>query len=213
MVDRLDLYDLLSVLVPGAIVVGWIPLCWPDILLIAHPVFPEAFTVILLIALSMVVGQVTQSISGAIEKLHDWTFGGKADALLMEKKLKAVNAELIDRVRSKIISEAGAEMSDDAAFLYAQEQARSVSHSRTERFNALYAYNRNLIGVLLIMILNFSISMVLGGVQRWPYQQTMLGVLGTLLLIQWFRARRRAEYFVREVLVTCETALDSRVKS
>jgi len=213
MVDKFDFYDLLSVVVPGAILVGWIPICWPDILLIAHPKFPDAFTVILLIALSMFVGQVAQSISSMIEKLHDLTFKGKASELLMKKKLKTVNAELIDRVRAKIDRHSGNELSDDAAFLYAQEQARSVSHSRTERFNALYAYNRNLIGVLLIMIVNFSMSMGYGGVQRWPYQQAILGVLVALFFIQWFRARRRAEYFVREVLVTCETALDSRPKS
>ncbi len=213
MVDKFDFYDLLSVLVPGAILVGWIPICWPDILLIAHPKFPDAFTVLLLIALSMVVGQVAQSISSMIEKLQDLTFSGKVSEQLMKKKLKTVNPELVDRVRAKIVRHAGVELGDDSAFLYAQEQARSVSHSRTERFNALYAYNRNLIGVLLIMILNFSISMGYGGVQQWPYRQAILGILVLLLGIQWFRARRRAEYYVREVLVTCETALESRPKS
>ncbi len=212
MVDKLEFYDLLSVVVPGTILVAWVPMCWPELLTIDHPSFPDAFTVILLIALSLAAGQLAQTISSYLEKISDWTFKGKASSLLMKKKLQLVSAELTDRVRAKINLHAGSELSDDSAFLYAQEQARSVAHSRVERFNAIYAFNRNMIGVTLIMIINFCFSMSYGGVEYWPYREVLLGLLGFVLIVQWFRARRRAEYHAREVLVTCETALDGRRK-
>jgi hypothetical protein len=169
--------------------------------------------VILLIALSMAAGQIAQSISSWTEKLQDRYFQGQARDRLLTAATKTEDQALVERVLPKIRQLMGREADPREAFAFAEVRARCVPYSRTERFNALYAYHRNMVGVLLIMLVNFAFSMAYGGVREWPYQAAILVGLVVLLALQWYRSRKRAEYHAREVLTAFELAADSEIRS
>lgn len=78
MLDRLDYYDLLGVVVPGTLLVCWLPICFPVLSQVAASSdLSEAFEVIALVVLAFFVGQLVQAIASLVEPVLYWTWGGR----------------------------------------------------------------------------------------------------------------------------------------
>ena len=78
MTSKFNYYDILGVLVPGVLFSAWIPICFPDLAEItANWPFPEAFTVIVLTALAVFLGQIIQALGSIMEHALFKTWGGR----------------------------------------------------------------------------------------------------------------------------------------
>jgi hypothetical protein len=212
--DKFDLYDVLGVLIPGSIVLGLVCVTFPEIAArFSAPQFPEAFSVICLIALAFLVGHLIQAIASMFEPLLYWTWGGRPSERALQKGLgdRYLPLDTAQRIRTKLAGVVGAKASDRSLFLYAMQKAETSGNSRVAKFNGLFAYHRAMLMLIAVGLVLLLSSMGLGTLKRWPLsekvQTTIAGVV--LLVIMWFRSKQRGFYYVREVLSTAERVIDS----
>lgn len=211
--NKFDAYDLLGVLVPGTLVLGWIPFCFPAVASGAWPAFPDAFRVVLLTALAVFVGQLIQAIASQIEPLIYKSWGGRPSDTALSGGLKRyLPAESATRIRGKLSDIVGAGTANESLFIYAMQMTDGEDEGRARRFNTLYAYHRALLVLVLLCGLSLGASMIWGAAFAWTGGQKIIAGIGalTLLIFIWHRARQRAFYYVREVLLTAERILDDR---
>ncbi len=214
--EKLDLYDLLSTLVLGSLAVAWVPVCFPALQSVKAPAYPEAFSVIVLTALALFVGQLIQSLGSLLEPLVDRTFGGR----LSEKALRSglgdryLPAGAAARIRAKLQASVGQNAADRDLFLSAMTCAQGAAEQRVALFNGLYAYHRGLLVLTLFAAAVLAASSAWGAAAGWPSGlRWALGVLFLCLLpLCWYRTKQRAMYFVREVLYTAERQLDRQAR-
>ncbi len=78
MTNKIDFYDILGFLIPGTLLVCWVPICFPSISSMASALkFPSAFAVIALTALSVMLGHLMQAVEESIiEPAIQRTWGG-----------------------------------------------------------------------------------------------------------------------------------------
>ncbi len=191
MTDKFEFYDILSILIPGTLLLALMSIGFPALAIRFTAVkFPEAFGVICLVALAVFMGQVVQAISSLIEPLLEWTWGGRASEKALRKGLgtRYLPADTAKRIKQKLAGCVGSAESDRSLFLYAMQRAETSGNSRVAKFNGLYAYHRAMFTLLLI------------------------GIVVVLLLIIWRRAKQRGFFYVREVLSTTEQLIDSQQK-
>jgi hypothetical protein len=211
MTDKIDYYDIVSHIIPGTILMSWIPVCFPSILAIAVPKYPEAFATFALIALSLFVGQLVLAISSIVVEplLYRW-WGGRPSDQVFTKGIEKFSKEDAARVRAKLSVRVGGQASDASLFLCAMQLSESATDSRVPKFNGLYAYHRCLTTLVLICSLLFLFSFQGGLAASWSLLTNIAAIAAQVILLGLVlkRTHQRANYYVREVLLTAERILD-----
>lgn len=216
MADKFDAYDLLGIIVPGALLLGWAAYCFPEAAAGSPQVaFPEAFTFVLLTALAVFLGQIVQSLASLVEPVIHWTWRGRPSDVALRSGLKRyLPAETSRRIKRKLQEAIGRDSEDHSLFLYAMQQTDGRDVGRVRRFNSLYAYHRALLVLSAVGALMLGGAMIWGWAAVWRWQSKAAAAAAFVLLIWlvWYRAWQRACYYVREVLLTAERLLDDEKK-
>jgi hypothetical protein len=218
MQDKLDIYDILGVLVPGVLVVCAVPLAFPTISqAIAAANLPDGFAFVGLTAASIFTGYLVQALASLVEPALTKTWGGRASE-------RALTCGLGDRyfcqadgtrIRAKLLPLAHGGASDQSLFNVAMQIAENCGSARIARFNALYAYHRALV-LLAVISLGLFLWSFAGGIASrltWKLSIAIIAVLLSLLALFWHRAKQRGFYYVREVLYCAERQLSQENSS
>lgn len=214
MLEKIDYYDALGVLLPGTLMVAWVPICFPTILLIRVPEYPDLFVGLVLVALAIVVGQLVQAIASMLEPLLWATWGGMHSHRAMKGQLpRCLPTAEVERIKVRLAAYARGNTSDGALFRCAMQLADGAAVGRVAKFNALYAYHRNLAATgflcLALFIASAAFHGAAAGLSRgMVIAGTAAAVAVTAIL--WNRARQRSMYYVTEVLMTAENVLSCR---
>ena len=213
MTEKFDYYDTLSFFVPGMLLLGWIVICFPSLVQLGSSAnFPSAFATLLLMALSLFLGQIIQAVASIVEPVIYRTWGGRPSDRAIQAGIKDyLPEETAIRIRKKLEKAIGEQTEIHSLFLFAMQSSDSAGAGRSRQFNSLYAYHRGLLVLLFLSGLILLGSMKWGGaasVGIWTNVAASLSVALLTVLI-WHRAKQRAFYYVREVLLTAERVLDS----
>src|SRR5438874_7524089 len=103
--DKFELYDILAVLIPGAIVLGLVSVTFPETVARFAPVgFPPAFAVICLIAVATFLGHLIQAITSLLEPFIYWSWGGRPSERALHAGLgtRYFPADTGRRIRAKL---------------------------------------------------------------------------------------------------------------
>jgi hypothetical protein len=218
MSEKLELYDILGIVVPGALLVYVIPMCFraPTELRSATG-FPDAFLVIVLTALAVFAGHLIQALGSGLEPVLYWTWGGKPSNAALTRGLgeRYLPADAADRIKRKLQAAVGPDQPATSLFLSAMQLAEGAVGSRASRFNALYAYHRALLVLTGLAMILLGAAMEWGALAPWSRETKALLLLANalLLVLLWYRAKQRSLYYVREVLLTAERIIDDRTAS
>ena len=214
MMEKFDLYDLLGTIVPGTLVLGWTVACFPELATWFSQVqFPEAFTVVVLTALAVFVGQLVQAVASLVEPAIYRTWGGRPSDAALDKGLKGFLPEnSAERIKGKLQEAVGRSAERHSLFLYSMQLSDGQDIGRARRFNTLYAYHRGLLVLVVFCGVMLGAAMIWGQAAAWPTGQKLAAgaVVLLLMVLIWYRAWQRACYYVREVLLTAERVLDDR---
>jgi hypothetical protein len=215
MTDRLQLYDVLGALIPGVLVMGAVFLAFPGACeSLQVPKLPDAFSVIALTVAALFLGHVLQALASLAEPVVYWTWGGRPSERALTGRLgsRYLPADTGARIRQKLQAAVGPEASDRSLFLYAMTLAESAPASRASAFNGSYAYHRALLFAATALLVIPAVSTHCGTLKDMPWKHAapILIAAVALLLLLWHRAKQRAFYYVREVLLTAERVLESR---
>jgi hypothetical protein len=215
MQDKLDIYDILGVLVPGVLVVCAVPLAFPTVSqAVAAANLPEGFAIVGLTAASVFAGYLVQALASLLEPVLSKTWGGRASERALTSGLGDRYFCQADgtRIRAKLIPLAHPEAKDQSLFQIAMQIAENCGSARIARFNALYAYHRALVLLAVIAIGLFVWSFAGGIASRltWNQNIAIVAVLLSLLVLFWYRAKQRGVYYVREVLYCAERQLSQQ---
>lgn len=218
MTSKLDLYDILGIVVPGALFIYLIPTCFRvPAELRSTAQFPDAFLVIVLTALAVFLGQLIQAVGSVLEPVLNRTWGGRPSNTALTSGLgeRYLPADAAHCIRRKLQAAVGSDQSGTSLFLFAMQRAEGAAGSRASRFNALYAYHRALLVLAGLAIILFLAAMQWGTISLWsPTHKALLLLANSLLLLMlWHRTKQRSFYYVREVLLTAERVLDDRTAS
>lgn len=215
MSDKFDFYDVLSIIVPGSMLMCAGILFFPDAaksLKIEN--LPEAFSVLVLTAAAVFLGHIIQSLVSIVEPLLDWSWGGRLSEQALKYGLgdRYFPTDSAKRISGKLTTAVGTNASDRSKFLFALQLAETSQNSRVGRFNALYAYHRALLMMMVVALALFLISMFWGPVSKWPICNKLASIGGGLALaaLLWHRTKQRGMYYVREVLYTAERLLNQQ---
>ncbi len=213
--EKFSIYEILSLLVPGSLLLSLIAICFPGIATQARIAdLPEAFSVIVLTALALFLGHVVQAVASIIEPVLERTWGGRLSEQCLQKGLgnRYVPTDSAQRIRAKLATVVGSAASDRSIFLYAMQQAEGAGSARVATFNAAYAYHRALFVLTVFGIGTLMTAVCRGSLKSWSWQGTLgLFIAGFgLLLLVWYRTKQRGMYYVREVLFTAERVLEER---
>lgn len=211
MIEKFEYYDILGIVIPGSLLLAWVQFCFPAVLgLVSASGFPEAFNVLVLIALTIFLGHLVQAIASNIEPLIYWTWGGRPSDQALEGGLAGYLPEdSAARIRGILKEAVGGSPSDHSLFLFAMQKAHSAEVGRASRFNSLYGYHRGLLALLPLAAGLLVAAMVWGQAASWICGQKAgsLILIAVLLVLVWHRTKQRAFYYVREVLLTAERVL------
>ena len=213
MTDKLEYYDILTVLVPGVLLAAWIPFCFPSLTSVGNiPHYPDAFLAAVLTTLAIFLGQLLEAVSSLLEPLLFSTWGGRPSDLALKGGLgRYLPRETAKRIEDKLAtSMAGS--SRHGLFLVAMQNADAADKTRTIRFNALYGYHRSLFFLTLTGLSLLSASAFWGRAASWPTSHVaeLHAAFVIVAALLWHRTRQRAFYYVREVLLTSERVLDAQ---
>lgn len=216
MTDKFEIYDIMGVLVPGALMVCVVPLFFPAVSQLASGVpFPDAFAVIALTALAILAGHLVQAVASLIEPAVHKTWGGRPSDSVFTKGLgdRYLTLELAKRLREKLAAAYGADLDDRSIFQKAMQRAEHAG-GRVPRFNALYGYHRAVMTLSAMVTVLFLLSFF-GGLAwslSWLKNIIILVSLVLFLLVAWHRTKQRGIYYVKEVLLRAEHALEEKDK-
>jgi hypothetical protein len=211
--SKFELYDVIGILIPGAIALGLSCIAFPDVAnRFSTAGFPQAFSVICLIAVAMLFGQLIQAVASLLEPLLYWTWRGRPSERALKRGLgnRYFPIDSAQRIRAKLARSLGTGVSDRSLFLYAMQRAETSGNPRVARFNALFAYHRAMLALIVVGLVLVITSMRWGAIARWPLGEktVIVAAIVALLLITWVRAKQRGYYYVREVLFTAERLID-----
>jgi len=210
--EKLSFYELLSWIVPGSLLVASANAFFPEVgQHFAGAGLPESFRLTALIALAVFLGQIAESLTSLIDPLLQWTWGGRASEVALQRGLgnRYLPIDSAIRIRSILVDAIGHKATDRSLFLFAIQRATASGSTKVETFNALYGYHRVLLTLSLCILLMFSASRCFGLLPQVSNRNTMFIVCGLTLVsaLLWYRARQRGYYFVREVLLSAERVL------
>lgn len=216
MIEKIDIYDIVTSLVQGSLFVMaclvLFPQCLDAMRILA---VPEIVATLMFVSLTYFIGQSIVAVSSILQKALFFTWGGAPSERVFNGRFpkKYLSPDMIDHVREVLERTSFVELSDGALFLKASGIARAAKGSLSERHNQMYAYNRVTITNLLLVIGLVILSRFEGlGANISPTGFALfLGVTVFLLILHWIRARQRAFYYVREVLVVAERELEGGV--
>lgn len=213
MVEKIDLYDLLSTLILGVLGVCWAAVCFPLLKTAGIPNLPDGFATVALVALSLFVGHLIQALASVTEPILTWTFGGRASDIALSKGLgkRYLPVDSAHRIKEKLVAATGRSTSTNhSLFLFAMQRANAASASRCERFNGLFAYHRGLFVFVFLAAAMLGVSARHGAAATWPsgLRGPLIWTALCLLVLVWYRTKQRGLYYVREVLLTAERALN-----
>lgn len=214
MTDKFDFYDVMATLVPGILIVALIGVLFPAMQNRLESGHDGAFAVMALTALSVFAGQLLVAVGSLVEPLLYRTWGGNpSDAALTEglgnRYLPKTKGAAI---RAKLAAECEPDAETVSLFIKAMSLANGAAGSKADRFNGLYAYHRTLL-VLAVAALGLVVLSRFDGLAReWSLGglAAALAFLCGLVSLCWHRARQRAFYFVREVLMTAEQEISKK---
>lgn len=215
--DKFNIYEVLSWLVPGTLLIALVALCFPALTAQASAVkFPDAFGVICLVALAVFLGNLIQAVASILEGIMNWTWGGRPSEVCLQKGLgdRYVPLDTANRIRAKLETASGS-THFRSLFIYAMGRPDVQSSARVNLFNALYAYHRALLvlSVIGVAVLGFAMADGhLDALSNWTKGLLVAASLVTLALI-WHRTKQRAFYYVREVLLNAERSIDQPNKT
>ena len=215
MSDKFELYDVLSTVIPGTLLLALLSIGFPTLAARAATThFPDSFAVMCLLALAVFAGLLVQSISSLLEPIWDWTWGGRPSERALTKGLGAryLPADAATRIRQKLAASVGAKASVRSLFLYAMQQAETSGNARVAKFNGLYSYHRASLTLIFLALILLLAAMRWGAASQWAAPEKIQALIAgmALLLLVWQRAKQRGYYYVREVLSTAERLIDSR---
>ncbi len=214
MAEKLDYYDLLGTLIPGILVVSWCAICFPQLAgIVSSSGLNELFGVIAGVALAVFSGQIMQAVGSLVEPMLFRTWGGRpSDRALQGGLGRYLPADASLRIRGKLQARLGPDASGGSMFLHAMQLSDAAGIGRSARFNGLYAYHRSLVVFVIVALFVALASWRCGLLATWPWSYAAAAVVGLLALfmLAWYRAKQRAFYYVREVLLTAEKVIDER---
>ena len=216
MLEKIDIYDIVTSFVHGTLFVMACLVLFPQCLDVVRILaVPEIVATLMFVSLTYFLGQSIVAVSSILQKALFWTWGGTPSECVFNGRFpkKYLSSDMIDHVREVLKRTTSDELSDEALFLKASGIARASKGSLSERHNQMYAYNRVTITNLLLVIGLVILSRFegLGANISLTGFALLLGVLVLLLILHWIRARQRAFYYVREVLVAAERGLEGGV--
>jgi len=207
-IEKLGYYDILGVVVPGTLLLALIRVCFPGLSQLLCPVgFPEAFLVVILIALALFLGHLVQAIASSAEPLLYWTWGGRPSDRALQGGLDGyLPQDSAARIKKVLARALGGEPSDHSLFLFAVQKAHAAEIGRASQFNSLYGYHRGILTLLVLAAGLLVAAMVWGQGVCWTMGQKVLALVAIVLvlLLVWHRAKQSAFYYVREILLTAE---------
>ncbi len=142
--DKLSVYEVLSWLVPGTLLLGSVALLFPTRLSAFQSLpGPDAFKVTVLGAMAIFGGQITQAIASIAEPILYWTWGGCPSERALSSGLgnRYLPKDSAARIRRALLQVVGSDASDRSLFLFAMQRAEATSDSKAKSFNAQYAYH------------------------------------------------------------------------
>lgn len=216
MTDKMDFYDIMGMLIPGFLLVLVLRVGFPSISSLVTPSgVPDAFVVLALTAFAVFLGQTILAISSAVEPLLYWTWGGRPSDRALSTGLgeRYLPVDTVTRIKTKLEHAVGQTSGGRSLFLVAMQQAEKAADSRVPQFNALYAYHRSLLALVLVSLVLLALSILWGAASAWSWNEvgSAAGVGLVLMCLLWYRTKQRAYYYVREVLLTSERILTDKV--
>jgi hypothetical protein len=132
-IDKLDYYDILGIIIPGTLVAYWISICFPQLAEIAAgAALPEPIDIIAFVALAFFLGHILQGVAGAMEPALFWSWRGRPSDRALRDGLGdwylPKDAGL--RIRAKLAAVVGADASERSLFLRAMSLANAFPGSR-----------------------------------------------------------------------------------
>jgi hypothetical protein len=215
MFERFDFYDLLGVAIPGVLFAYWVAVCFPAVTgALAGADLPEAVDVIGFAAVAITIGYLLQAIASDIEGILHRTWGGKPSERALSEGLgdRYLSAGAASRIRDVLVTVSGEGASNQDLFQMALTHSNATPASRSERFNALYAYHRSLLVVVVLALLLMVASRFWGAAAAWSdgaFRGAAVAQMLTFALL-WHRTQQRANHFVRETLYVAERTLQPR---
>lgn len=216
MSEKLELYDILSSLILGILAIVWVPICFPVLLTVKGPKYPDAFLAIVLVAAGVFTGQLIQALASMLEPLLFWAMDGRPSDQALAGKLsdRYFAKSEAERIKAKILTAmGGSEQTKGAIFRFAMQRSDAAGIGRAARFNSLYAYHRGLLVLVVLATITLFLSMKWGAAASWPLSlRWVSGVIALLLLLLfWNRTKQRGIYYAREVLLTAERVIDEKI--
>jgi hypothetical protein len=214
LIERIDYYDLLGVVIPGVLLSYWTAICFPEISEVAaSAALPDAVDVIGFGAVAIFLGHIVQAIASALEEPLHRSWGGRPSMRALSGGLgeRYISKEAGERICKGLVSVAGEGASHQDLFRIALNRANAAPASRSEKFNALYGYHRSLLVVVAIGWLLLVASRSWGAAATWSdgaFWAAAIAFTVTFLLL-WHRTRQRAYHFVQETLYVAEQTLES----
>ncbi len=206
MTSKLNYYDVLGVLLPGVLVVAVLTWLLPMDFGAAFKGVPAGLLTITVTGIALVAGQAVHGLGSLIEPLLFRSWGGvPSHHLLSDSPIGAhyLPAASVKRIRKKLEAEVPKGKAKDL-FLYALTAAGGEK-GRVGIFNSLYAHHRSLFIASLITIFVIACRWSTERIAEFRCELLILAIL--LALLFWWRARARAYYFAREVLLAAEKEL------
>lgn len=212
MLEKLDIYGLIGVVVPGAILLGASALCLVDCVNAAYMApLPDFIVGVVGVAALFYLGHAIQAVASLVEPILFWTWGGKPSELVLRdasKTTKRIPSDIATRVSAGIRAKYN-NASDSAVFLHAMHVCKQQSGARVHLFNSHYAFHR-----AMLVTLAMTAVLVLGAhlcgnptLFSLPVTISAEAILVALVALEWGRAKSAAYYYVREVLVEADAAL------
>lgn len=212
MLEKIDIYDVATSLLHGILFLVASCILFPKAIQIAPPVaVSELVSSIAVICIAYFVGQVIVSVSSIIQPFLYWTWKGMPSKIVFSGRFpeEYLSADFIEMTKKILRKTSENNLSDAALFNKAMGIARKAEGSLSERHNRMYAYNRATFCNLIFILGLFILSCFYGQCKCLCCTQVIGIVIGLLLLLllHWHRAKQRAFYYVREVLVVAEREL------
>lgn len=209
--EKIEIYDTLGILVPGILLITWLPLCYPRILAVPVVKFPDAFAAVALLALALFAGHIVQALGSLIQPILSWMWRGThSNRVFCSDNNPCLKPGVASRIRAKLATRSG-EDDDGALYQFAASIAESTAGSRVAKFNALYAFHRGLLVLILLVVATLPFTGPQGIAANWSIKVLWIAYasLFLLCLLVFNRTRQRAVYYVREVVLTAERVIDA----
>lgn len=178
-------YDILSALVPGFIVLV-------ALLNFANIRFDKDM-VLVYTAFAFLLGYVINATASWLEDFYYITWGGKPSSMLLEgKNIWKVSFHYAETAKKLLQKECNDPHADNDKLFGLAMRYANVKDTRTDDFNAAYAFSRSILTTALFAFLLL--------IPRYYCDWHFYILSIPLIFICWLRAKQRGYYYAKEVL-------------